>query len=71
MRAHRGVTLTTFEQSRLTVLAITPPQPSWKALRITAWLVPGGPDPITKGLGSLRPFTSTAKLGPDVTAPLT
>jgi hypothetical protein len=40
-------------------------------LRITAWLVPGGPDPITKGLGSLRPFTSTAKLGPDVTAPLT
>src|ERR1700751_1925946 len=47
----------TFEASRLTVLAITAPQPSWKALAITFRLVPGGPDAMINGLGSLSPST--------------
>lgn len=38
-----GVTLTTFDASSETVLAITAPHPSRKARRITARLVPGGP----------------------------
>src|SRR4029077_1651042 len=48
----------TFEASRLTVLAITAPQPSWKALAITFRLVPGGPDAMINGLGSLSPSTA-------------
>src|ERR1700722_8163539 len=48
----------TFEASRLTVLAITAPQPSWKALAMTFRLVPGGPDAMIKGLGSLSPSTA-------------
>src|SRR5271166_6569852 len=47
----------TFEASRLTVLATTAPQPSWKALAITFRLVPGGPDAMINGLGSLSPST--------------
>src|ERR1700712_949121 len=61
--AYRGVTLMTFEASRLTVFAITPPQPSRKARLITLRLVPGGPEPMTKGLGSFRPSTVVASVG--------
>src|SRR6516162_5644046 len=47
----------TFEASRLTVLATTAPQPSWKALAVTFRLVPGGPEAMINGLGSLSPLT--------------
>src|SRR5258708_10222415 len=53
----------TFEASRLTVLAITAPQPSWKALAITFKLVPGGPEAIINGLGSLSPSTVIERVG--------
>src|ERR1700745_1748779 len=53
----------TFEASRLTVLAITAPQPSWKALVITFRLVPGGPDAMINGLGSLSPSTVIERVG--------
>src|SRR5260370_22417084 len=53
----------TFEASRLTVLAITAPQPSWKALAITFRLVPGGPDAMINGLGSLSPSTVIDRVG--------
>src|SRR6188768_2247588 len=43
------------------VLQMTPPQPSSKALEITLALVPGGPEPMTKGFGSLRPLTVVAR----------
>src|SRR5688572_754326 len=46
-----------------TVLAITAPQPSLKALLMTLRFVPGGPEPMTKGLGSLRPSTVVASVG--------
>lgn len=36
LQSHRGVTLTTLELSRLTVLAMTAPQPSSNAFFITA-----------------------------------
>src|SRR6187551_3428244 len=39
------------------VLQITPPQPSSNALPITFAFVPGGPEPMTKGLASFRPLT--------------
>src|SRR5438477_455225 len=41
----------------------TAPQPSSNALPMTLALVPGGPEPMTKGLGSFRPFTVVAKVG--------
>jgi len=50
-----GETLKTLEASSETVFAITAPHPSRKARRITARLVPGGPLPMTKGLGRRRP----------------
>src|SRR5476651_949140 len=53
----------TFEASRLTVLAMTAPQPSLKARLMTLRLVPGGPEPMTKGLGSFRPSTVVASVG--------
>ena len=49
-----AATLTTLEASRLIVLAMTAPQPSSNALPMTLALVPGGPEPMTKGLGSFR-----------------
>src|SRR6266487_2592780 len=52
----------TFEASREIVLAMTAPQPSSNALPITLALVPGGPEPITKGLGSFKPLTVQARL---------
>ena len=61
--AYRGVTFTTFEESRLTVFAITAPHPSRNARLMTLRFVPGGPDPITNGLGSLRPSTVVARVG--------
>src|SRR6201746_2238036 len=53
----------TFEASRLTVLAMTAPQPSLKARLMTLRLVPGGPEPMTNGLGSFRPSTVVASVG--------
>src|SRR5678816_3946948 len=53
----------TFDASRLIVLAITAPQPSSNALPITFAFVPGGPEPMTKGLGSFRPLTVVARVG--------
>src|SRR3954451_21249633 len=53
----------TLEASRLMVLATTAPQPSSKALPMTLALVPGGPEPMTKGLGSFRPLTVVARVG--------
>src|SRR5437773_12050435 len=53
----------TLEASRLMVLAMTAPHPSSKALPMTLALVPGGPEPMTNGLGSFRPFTVVAKVG--------
>src|SRR5687767_11226386 len=47
----------TFDASRLIVLATTAPHPSSNALPITFAFVPGGPEPITNGLGSFRPLT--------------
>src|SRR5258708_36548920 len=52
-----------FEASRLTVLAMTAPQPSWKALAITFRLVPGGPDAMMNGLGRFNPSTVVARVG--------
>src|ERR1700723_690809 len=53
----------TFDASKLTVLAITAPQPSLKAREMTFRFVPGGPEPMIKGLGSLRPSTIVLSLG--------
>src|SRR5882672_3527662 len=53
----------TLEASRLTVLAMTAPQPSLKAREMTLRFVPGGPEPMTKGFGSLRPSTVVANVG--------
>src|ERR1051325_2244450 len=53
----------TFEASRLMVLAMTAPQPSLKALVMTLRFVPGGPEPMMKGFGSLRPSTVVASVG--------
>src|ERR1051326_6458375 len=53
----------TFDASRLTVFAMTAPQPSLKARLMTLRLVPGGPEPMTKGLGSFRPSTVVARVG--------
>src|SRR5437868_2229810 len=44
------------------VLQITAPQSSSKALEMTLALVPGGPEPITNGLGSFRPLTVVARV---------
>ena len=55
--------MTTLDESRLTVLATTAPQPSLKALLMTLRLVPGGPEPMMKGLGSLSPSTVVASVG--------
>src|SRR5687768_8345052 len=44
------------------VLMTTAPHPSSRALPTTFALVPGGPEPITKGLGSLRPSTVVARV---------
>ena len=60
---YRGLTLTTLAASRLTVLAITAPHPSLNALEITFKLVPGGPDPMTKGFGIASPSTTVANVG--------
>src|SRR3954467_10104419 len=61
--AYRGVTLTTFDESRLIVLAMTAPQPSLNARLMTFRLVPGGPEPMTKGFGSFNPSTVVASVG--------
>src|SRR6478736_3913395 len=53
----------TFDASRLTVLQMTAPQPSSKALPMTFAFVPGGPEPMTKGLGSFRPLTVHSSVG--------
>src|SRR5436190_23768340 len=53
----------TLDASRLMVLAMTAPQPSSKALPMTLALVPGGPEPMTKGLGNLIPLTVVARVG--------
>jgi hypothetical protein len=45
------------------VFAITAPQPSRNARLMTLRLVPGGPEPMTKGLGSLSPSTVVARVG--------
>src|SRR5438132_109747 len=42
---------------------MTAPQPSLKARLITLRFVPGGPEPMTKGFGSLRPSTMVASVG--------
>src|SRR3990167_4789874 len=52
----------TFELSREIVFATTPPHPASKALAITRPFVPGGPEPMTKGLMNFIPFTSTASV---------
>src|SRR3954468_24316587 len=62
-RPYRGCTLTTFEASRLMVLHMTAPQPSSNALPMTLALVPGGPEAMTKGLGSVRPSTVVLRSG--------
>src|SRR5262245_25694731 len=53
----------TLEASSEIVFAITPPQPSSRALPMTLAFVPGGPEPMTKGLGSFRPLTVVASVG--------
>src|ERR1700719_4383459 len=53
----------TFDESRLTVFAMTAPQPSRNARVITLRFVPGGPDPMTNGFGSFRPSTVVASVG--------
>src|SRR3954467_11216631 len=53
----------TFDESRLIVLMITAPHPSSNALPQTLALVPGGPEPMTNGLGSLSPSTVVARVG--------
>ena len=55
--------MTTFEASRLIVFAITAPQPSRNARLITLRFVPGGPEPMTNGLGRLRPSTDVVRVG--------
>ena len=40
--------------SRLTVLQMTAPQPSSSALPMTLAFVPGGPEPMTNGIGKLQ-----------------
>src|SRR5688572_18326337 len=62
-RAYRGATLTTFDASRLIVLMMTAPHPSSNARPQTFAFVPGGPEPITKGLGSLMSSTVVARVG--------
>src|ERR1051325_762121 len=52
----------TLEASRLMVLAMTPPHPSSSALPITLAFVPGGPDPMMKGLGSFSPLTTVSSV---------
>src|SRR3954454_10361081 len=47
----------TLEASREIVLQMTAPQPSSNALPMTFAFVPGGPEPMTKGLGSFSPST--------------
>jgi hypothetical protein len=61
-RAYRGWTFVTLLASRLIVLQITAPQPSSKALPMTLPLVPGGPEPITKGFGIFRPLTTVSSV---------
>src|SRR5205823_312650 len=39
---------------------MTAPQPSSNALPMTLAFVPGGPEPMTKGFGNLRPLTVTS-----------
>src|ERR1044071_6906559 len=58
----------TLEASSDIVFATTAPQPSSKALAMTLALVPGGPEPMTKGLGSLRPLTVVARVGMSLSA---
>src|SRR5277367_2208846 len=53
----------TLEESRLIVLAMTAPQPSLKALAMTFKLVPGGPEPMINGLGSVNPSMVVASVG--------
>src|SRR5205814_5734914 len=53
----------TLEASSEIVLAMTAPQPSSKALPITFAFVPGGPEPMTNGLGSFNPLTVVASVG--------
>ena len=38
-------------------MQMTAPQPSSNALPMTLAFVPGGPEPMTNGLGSFRPST--------------
>src|SRR4051812_12717085 len=57
------MTLTIFDASRLIVLMTTAPHPSSNALPQTLAFVPGGPEPMTNGLGSLIPSTVVASVG--------
>src|SRR6056297_477958 len=51
------------DASKQTVFADAAPQPSAKARQITRALVPGGPEPITNGLGNLMPLTVVSSVG--------
>src|SRR2546423_11465318 len=42
---------------------MTAPQPSRNAREMTFRFVPGGPEPMTKGLGNFRPSTVVASVG--------
>src|SRR3954451_1776122 len=53
----------TFDASSEIVLATTARHPSSNALPITFAFVPGGPEPMTKGLGSFRPLTVVSSVG--------
>jgi hypothetical protein len=57
------VTLTTLEASRLTVLAMTAPQPSLKALAMTLRFVPGGPGADDEGVGKLQAIDRGSSVG--------
>ena len=61
-RAYRGETLITFDASSEIVLMITPPHPSSNALPTTFAFVPGGPEPMRKGFGSLMPSTVVSRV---------
>src|SRR6058998_2367058 len=53
----------TLEASSEIVLATTAPQPSSNAFPMTFAFVPGGPEPMTKGLGSFKPLTVVSSVG--------
>src|SRR5215207_10661447 len=52
----------TFEASSEIVLQMTAPHPSSNALPMTFAFVPGGPEPMTNGLGSCRLLTVVSRV---------